>query len=72
MSDLQPDWDDSHIGCRVAYTGRNAKVRYGTIKGYAHNMVNLDLEGSSREHFYVPRDTIRLIPDELLGLAAKE
>lgn len=62
---MDTDWTDEHIGCRVAYTGRNGNTRFGKIRGYAANMVDLELEGSSREHFYVPKDTIKLVPDDL-------
>jgi hypothetical protein len=53
------------LGDRVIYTGRNKNQRLGTVIGFAHTMVDLKLDDSSREHFYVPKDTIVLIPDEL-------
>lgn len=59
------EFGEEHIGRRVIYTGRNGNSRTGVIQGYAHSMVNLKLDDSTREVFYVPMDTVKLIPDTL-------
>lgn len=62
-------FNEKHIGCRIQYTGRNGNVRYGKLKGFAGpssaRMVDLKLDNSTREHFYVPEDACVLVPDEL-------
>lgn len=67
MQDI--DWT-AQIGKRVVYTKRNGNELFGTIKGVSEAggrvlMVDLDLDNSNREHYYVPPDTVRLIPDDL-------
>ncbi len=56
------------LGSRVIYTGRNGNTRIGKVQGFAHDMVDLKLEDSNRQTFYVPKDTIKLIPDTLDGI----
>ena len=64
MSD-EFDCTDENIGRRVQYTGRNGGVKYGVIRGYAYNMVDVKIDGSTRERFYVPKDMVVLVPDNL-------
>lgn len=59
------DCTEENIGRRVQYTGRNGNVKYGVVRGYAANMVDIKIDNSTRPVFYVPRDTVVLVPDNL-------
>lgn len=64
-------WEDEHIGRRVQYTGRNKNVRYGELREIltigTTQQLDLNLDGSiPNRRFYVPSDTVKLVPDELL------
>lgn len=61
------DWNDEHIGKRVIYTARGGKQREGVlteileISVQSGKMLNLKLDGDSRERFYVPEDMVTLV-----------
>jgi len=67
-----PKITQDHIGRRAVYTGRNGIERVGEIIGVTGSpsapFVDLRLDDSKREHFFVPEDACILIPDELLPL----
>lgn len=64
---MNTEWTDEHIGSRVIYTGRNGNQRLGSLRGFTNVgnsiMLDLKLDGSAREHFFVPSDTVTLVPD---------
>lgn len=61
-------FNEEDVGKRVIYIDRGCNEHKGTIRsGGAANMVDVKLDShhATREHFYVPQDTLVLIPDEL-------
>jgi hypothetical protein len=67
-----PKITEEHIGRRALYTGRSGNSLAGTITGVtgvsSAAFVDLKLDDSKREHFYVPEDAVVLVPDELAPL----
>ena len=65
-----PKITQEDVGRRVIYTGRNGNQRIGTIQGLtgvsSAQFLDLKLDDSAREHFFVPEDACVLVPDELL------
>jgi len=63
---------EEHIGRTVIYTGRSGKELMGVIQGLSSStssqFLDLKLDNSKREHFFVPGDACVLVPDELAPL----
>jgi hypothetical protein len=54
-------------GKRVTYVGRSGRVQYGVLRGCpeaGHKMVDVKLDGSTREVFFVPDDAVNFVEDE--------
>jgi hypothetical protein len=53
-----------HVGRRAIYTDRAGKEWLGTLTDVLDvaGMVNIDRDNSSRLRYYVPCDTIKLVP----------
>lgn len=64
------------IGKRITYSDRSGKVRFGTIRGISgvdtSPFVDVKLENMKRDVFYVPEDTVELVPVELQGIIDPE
>lgn len=69
-------YSDEDIGKRVIYIDRACKEHKGTIRGGTATAkmvdVKLDNHHATREHFYVPQDTVVIIPDELADIVDPE
>jgi len=67
---------EEHIGRRAVYTKRNGDSVFGVVRGVtgvdSAPFVDMDLEGSTREHFFVPEDACKLVPEELQPLLGTE
>lgn len=68
------DWNEVPVGQRVIYTTRSGKQRQGSVKevmtvgsynGETNFMIDVKLDGDSRERNYVPMDMLIIVPDEL-------
>jgi len=63
---------DEHIGKRAVYTDRSGGSKFGVVQGVtgvaSAPFVDLKLDNSTREHFFVPEDACKLVPDELQPL----
>lgn len=53
-----------HLTRRVQYTDRSGNVKYGTIKEIVGKFIDLDIENSSRSHFFVPIDMVMLVDED--------
>lgn len=63
------NFTDEHISRRVAYTDRNGRVQYGTVRNIANigtgkQMVDVCLDGKAERKFYVPGDTLQFVSDQ--------
>lgn len=56
--------NDEHIGRRCMWTERNNNVKYGTIKTISGAFANMNVDGSSRENYFVPIDTVTLVDED--------
>jgi hypothetical protein len=52
-------------GTRVIYTERSGKQRVGTVRETAGKFVDVALDGMQKRTFFVPIDTLTLLPPEL-------
>lgn len=59
---------NEQIGQRFAWKERNGLVKYGTLKEVTGSFGNMNVDGSSRQNYFVPLDTCWLVDEDNLPI----